>query len=313
VSSAARRHRLVRVASFSVCAIAIGYLVALVVRDIHSIRTGIAQVEPWHGLLAVFALMAAMTTFGLAAAFNVRMMGYRVPLASICYAFFLSQIGKYVPGRVWLYAIRGVLYSRYGIPIRVSALSMVIETALYVASALAVGLLLVPFEQFGLGVVDSTVVVVLLVGLGVSCSPPVLNWLLARWCRRSDAGTDKDDSVRVGYTYLGSILGTYALAWLGVGAAFLVLTRSVTPVSLNSYPQVTAAILAGCIAGYLVPLAPAGLGVRELVLTGALTVLFSPAIAALLALLARCWWTLSEFGCIGLALGVRWIASSRDR
>lgn len=298
-----------RIASVAFCTVALGCVLAIAIRDIDAIVALGEHANLWLSLVATLALMVAMSVFGAAVAINLRMLGYAISLADGCYAFFVSQIGKYVPGKVWLFAIRAQTYSRYGVSLRLCAVSMAIEIALYLGAALAIGLALAPFDVTVHGSLTPAVAVWSAIVLLGCASVPILNRVLVAWypAEENDIG-----AVRVSYLHLSSLLACYCFGWLAVGAAFLLLAHAIAPVSIGVYPQLTSAFALACVGGYVVLLAPAGLGARELVLTGILTPSLGPGTAAALALLARCWWTLAELNWVGIALFVRWFRNRGD-
>jgi uncharacterized membrane protein YbhN (UPF0104 family) len=99
------------------------------------------------------------------------------------------------------------------------------------------------------------------------------------------------------------------IAWIGYGVAFWMFARGATP-SVSGNPwQFVALFSASYLAGYLVLIAPGGVGVREGVLTALLVAmgLASTGDAVLLGVLSRGWLTVLEIvpGLISLALHPR--------
>lgn len=249
--------------------------------------------------LAVLALMLALMPLAVAVSINLRILGYHVTVLDGCYAYFMSQPGKYLPGKVWLFAVRGAIYSRYGIRPRIAAFSMALEVVLYVASALIIGMTMALFSDSWQFPFSSAWLVAFILGSLVLCSPPMLNYLLKRLCPETTGDTS---NARVGFVHVASVLACYLFAWLSIGFAFLLLTRASAVAPPSSYSELTAAFAIACVAGYFVVLAPGGLGPRELVLTAALAPSVGPGHAATLALAARCWWTLAELGCVAVTM-----------
>lgn len=170
----------------------------------------------------------------------------------------LSQLGKYLPGSIWQFVGRAAAYRNLGAgygPIRDALLC---ESLWIVAGAAAVGLLLT-----GPGIVS------ILTG---SLSSFVGWWLLGGFATVSSA-------VVAAALWKRDVLGRYArLAmpsvravlvqagiWSTLGLAFWVLTRAC---GLDvGVPFAIGLFAAGYAVGFMVPIAPAGLGIRDAVLT----------------------------------------------
>jgi hypothetical protein len=94
----------------------------------------------------------------------------------------------------------------------------------------------------------------------------------------------------------------YGLTWVLLGLAFSLFVTAFVPEALGHSRQIAGAIAASYLAGYLVLLAPAGIGVREGAMTGLLTAI--PAIplsaAVVISVTSRIWFTIAEL----LPLGV---------
>jgi glycosyltransferase 2 family protein len=93
----------------------------------------------------------------------------------------------------------------------------------------------------------------------------------------------------------------YALYWVVTGIAFAGLVRSLHPLAAADVPLAVAAYAAAYAIGFLALITPAGLGVREGVLTVALAQIMPVGVALAVALLSRLWMMLVELLGAGLA------------
>ncbi len=223
-----------------------------------------------------------------------------------------SNLGRYLPGKVWqLTGIAAYARAR-GEP---GAAAFVVSLALQ-AVMLATGAVV------GFGLVGDTAFErvspwALAVGGLVAVaalSPPSLRALMAIGRRLlKEPGEDPTTELTTGGLVRAGLIGL--VVWGLYGAGFWAVIEGLldpNPVSLSAAIGVFAA---GYIAGYIVLLAPGGVVVREGAIAGLLGVVagipFGP--AAALAIAARAWTTSAELIAFALALGVGLRRGPTDR
>ena len=156
----------------------------------------------------------------------------------------LSQVAKYVPGNIFHLAGRQTLGMAAGLPARALAKSALWELGLIAVAGAMFGLLAAPLMWSDLTVPVSTGVFgALAVGIVL-----VLRWLL---------------SPSVGDALVWQIIFLAISGTVFMGALALV---SPSAVSLLTFSPLCGAYVIAWLAGLVTPGAPAGLGVRELVL-----------------------------------------------
>lgn len=144
---------------------------------------------------------------------------------------------------------------------------------------------------------------VLALGLHPSIVNPVLQFLLKRTRYR-------DTSVALRYGQILQLFGVYVAFWTIIGAGFAQLIRSVHPCDSSELVAVGAAFCLAWVVGFLAFLTPGGLGVREGALAIFLVPLLPVPLPALVAILARLWWTLGEL--MAIALAAIWMRGLRQ-
>lgn len=197
--------------------------------------------------------------------------------------FARSQLAKYVPGNIFHLAGRQVLGARHGLGHRALVASAMLEAWGLVTAALSittVGILLTPerYLPASLGLPAG----VLIAGLVVCLAMP---WLLRFWPRlhasvRRRSGLiqtlDRIDLLRFARLDRVVALVPIVLRYLAFfsisGGLLAALTYAAKPSTSLSQLMVVGAFAAiAWIGGYLTPGAPAGLGIREVILATALT------------------------------------------
>ncbi|MEP9381189.1 lysylphosphatidylglycerol synthase domain-containing protein [Nocardioides cheoyonin] len=195
--------------------------------------------------------------------------------------FFVSQLGKYVPGSVWPLVAQMQFGRRWGAPRRVMLAAGVLLLGVVTASGIAVGAVLLPWSSPG-GLTRYWWLLVLLLAL-LPCLhprfvPAVLDLALRRLGR---------EPLGVGVTGRGlaAAVAWSVVTWLVLGVHLLVLMAPYDGVRAAALAAATGGIAFAWAAGIAFVPAPAGAGVREgvLVLTLGPLVGGTPALAIALA------------------------------
>lgn len=223
--------------------------------------------------------------------------GVAIPFPKAMAAWFYSQLGKYVPGKVFLYLGRLHFYVREGRPAGPVTLAFGVE---FVGN-LAASFFTVIVAGFTLdvpGFVQYRWLLAVALGvLVVGLHPRLLEWAIgraARLFRRSPF------PVTLTYPQLLRYLGFYVLNWLLFGVALYVIIRSFYPLDFSSILYLTGAFALSSMIGILAVFAPSGLGVREGILALFLNQVMPTAVALVVAVASRLWLTIVELACAGL-------------
>jgi uncharacterized membrane protein YbhN (UPF0104 family) len=252
------------------------------------------RIEPGWLLLsaAVVWLMYGL----LIAAWRTMLVSWGQPLDGWTAAriWTVSNLGKYLPGKVWAVAGMALMSQRAGIAPWAATGSAIILQVLAIGSGAAVagltgrGALEAAHPGAGLALV--ILVIGAAAGVALLLWPPVLGRLL----RLAAPGAER----RGAPARFGIFVGIAAnlIAWLGYGAALWMLARGLLP-STGLAPGLAVAVFtASYLAGFLALFAPGGLGVREglfiLMLQGPLGI----GAATALAVASRVLLTITELG-----------------
>lgn len=214
-----------------------------------------------------------------------------VDAARIC---MVSNLGKYIPGKVWAIAGNALLAQRAGVEAHAAVAAAILNQALAIGSGVILVGVLSPaaLRVYGNGYVVATVAlgVLALVAVLTLTSPHALRLLQ----RILPASIPPLAPVSLG-VMLGSLTAN-ALAWGGYGIAFLVLARGLTPDAALKWAQATTVFTISYLVGLVALFAPGGVGVRE----SAFTLLLAPRLglklALALALATRVLLTITELG-----------------
>ncbi len=206
----------------------------------------------------------------------------------------VSNLGRYVPGKVWQIGAMGAMARELNVSPVAAAGSALLGTLVNILAGFAVALIsgraLLSHASSGIG---ATRIIVLVAAGGVLLLAPMLvpriTRLVARVLKRPVEVSLPARAVV--YSLAGNII-----AWLVYGAAFHVFVFGMLGAAAGGYQAYLAAYTISYLVGYIFLFAPAGVGFREEAMLQVLQragLALSPE-AALVTLSSRVWLTLLE-------------------
>ena len=229
--------------------------------------------------------------------------------APLLRAFARSWLARYLPGKVWVYGARVVHTDASVTPRRIVANSLVDEFALIVGTATALGVGLWTWSLAG----PVAGLPVLLVGLAAvvlavsrldQLTHVALSFLGGRLPRRwKEAGQElrragEDPGLGLRATVL--FTGGYLVNIFVGGLAFVLVVASLGDIGWDDVPLLVGGFVLAAVVGIVAVFAPAGLGVREVVLVGFLSPVVASPVAASVAVLIRVLMVLTDVLFVGL-------------
>ena len=219
----------------------------------------------------------------------MRMLGASLSVPDAFGLFFVSQLGKYVPGGVWNVVAAGELGADLRVPRRTSVSAMMVALVISVASGLVVA---APALLLSAGAGAYVWVWALVPVLAALLAPPVLDRLLGvamRVLRRDPIDHELSWGgvlVAVGWSLAGWLLAGLQVWALAVGLGAEPGLRTIG-LSVGGYAL-------AWVVGFLFLIAPAGVGVREIVLIAVLGGAAGSATVLAVALLSRVLLTVAD-------------------
>ncbi len=214
--------------------------------------------------------------------------------------YMVANLGRYVPGKLWQIAGLALLARARGVPAPIATAAAVVGQAVALAGASLVGFLALGSAGPHLSR-WAPMAVAATIGIGtVVVVPKIFRPLIRLWLRWAPGETPKEVPISAlkGFRWLT----LYTLNWGGYALAFWMLVRGLSlPGGLL---DVGPAFAAAYVMGYVVLVAPAGLGVREASMLAFLSPIMGPSGAALAAVAARVWTTVVEV----VPAGAFWLA-----
>jgi len=214
--------------------------------------------------------------------------------------WFYSQLGKYLPGKIWLLLGRIYYYQSRGKSKKSVSVALYFEmVTVIIAGGIIFLAALVLFREtrsFYSGKQLLWLVPFFIVAFA-SAHPRVLqkimNSVLILFRR-------EPISLSVSYGDILWIVIVCIVAWVIGGIGFYLFVDSIYPVAPQYILFLTGALAISSTLGLIVIFAPSGLGVREGVLVYLLSFMMATPTAVIISILTRIWMTLIEIGLIGV-------------
>lgn len=234
-------------------------------------------------------------------------LGHTIPFSHTAYFWSVSEIKRYVPGNIWSYLGRGVLFAQKGMSKRDLFLGFFLEAQVLVIASCILALpavfylakMFLPNISF---FIESLASLGLLLGVvAYIWQRKVLFFLPKKLHKVSDMLASPHTTHELSHICLWGI-GVFLFFGLGYLASMYAFVSVMSPVLLLSLS------VFAFIVGYLALLTPSGLGIREGMLVFGLSTFLSANEAVSIALLGRILLTLAEV----IALGITYLLYKND-
>jgi uncharacterized membrane protein YbhN (UPF0104 family) len=296
-----------KIIGLPVAAIILFFIIRNLVSGLKEIGQYEVSIDGWRVALAFCVFIVVFPAYARLWQYTLERFGHRVGFLRSMRMWFLSQAGRYIPGKVWFALGRIYLCEREGIPAATTSVALGVEILLVLGSSLIV---------FALGAVAGTgglrypysLALLLLPVVFTGIHPGIIKAVLRK------LGRDLT-GFRLTYSNALLLLVCYAGCWCVYGFGFYLIATSVrlgpgsplvAPVGTFSLIRQLSGINAiSWSAGLLSVVTPAGLGVREGVSSVLLGSLFVKPYPSLVPLVARVWVTIAEFATIGALVFAR--------
>src|SRR4030042_1546391 len=227
-------------------------------------------------------------------------MGIAIPIRETLESWFYSQLGKYLPGKIWVLLTRIYYYESRGKSKKSISVALYFEmvTILMAGGFIFLASLIFFGERWPIYSWRQSGWLILLFLLGLVILHPsllqkILNWVLVRLNK-------EPISLSISYLDVLWILFICIVAWMVGGIGFYLFIDSVYPVAPQFILFLTGALAISSTLGLVAIFAPSGLGVREGALVYLLSFVMATPVAVIISILTRIWMTLIEIGLIGM-------------
>jgi glycosyltransferase 2 family protein len=289
-----------------VAVLVLAAVIVAVIRTWHSVSTEISRIPLWAVAAALVLMLLGLVPTVAAWRILLADLGSPLPWPAAVGVFFVGQLGKYLPGSLWVVLAQSDLAARHGVPRRRTAVVGLVQVGISIVVGLAMGVLAVPALVAG-GVNKAWLVTLVALPVGAAIlHPPILNRVVAvglRVLRREPLEHEFSRRAVAGAAVVS------AVAWFLIGMQLWVLA-----VGLDAPPG-RALLGAGfgyalaASIGLLIVVVPAGLGARDVAIVLTLSTMMPRSAATAVAIVSRFVVLVADL----IAASAGWAYERRDR
>lgn len=225
--------------------------------------------------------------------------GRLLPFLTAFRIWVLSNLGKYVPGKVW--AVAGMVYMlrKENVSSSNAVSSSLLHQAYSIAASGLFAAVILGTEVFsGLTwiswIIGAAVLVIVLY-------PPSFAWCVNLGLRLFRRGPIE---ITISPLRALGIFTVYLLSWVVYGVSLWTMLKGLSPTDIGIW-EGSASFVAAYLIGFLAVFAPGGLGVREGILTLLLSTHMDASLAGVVAVASRLWTSVVELlGLVPIGLGL---------
>ena len=258
------------------------------------VTAAVSAMNPWWVAASFGVLILGLIANALSWTTILNGLGHTLPVARGAQIMLVGQLGKYVPGSVWAYVLQMELGRQHGV-----ARARVLVTSLYAAgigvvSSLILGAFALPQISSGH---PALLWLFVLLPVGLACLHPAVMTFLANLALRLFRREPLEHQVRIGT--IAKAVGYSLASYVLYGVHLWLLTNGT--VAFSEVVLMSAALSLGFTVGLFAFILPSGVGVREAVLIGLLSVVIPVAEASAISLVSRGMFTAGDLLTAGAA------------
>jgi uncharacterized membrane protein YbhN (UPF0104 family) len=297
--SGSRRRWLWRILQVVILAVVFYFMYRAIAPQLRDVRAAdFTRYHPsWALLLLSTVLLLAMYLlhFALWRTIVNALGGARIGAAAAFRVYFVSSLGRYLPGKLWQVAGLAALAQRAGISAVAATAASLLGQLAFLSMGLVFLAALLPSWWGREAVFAAVVLAAFTIALfvisdtrrGATLRHRILNRLGPR-IASAGALLDNLNTRRAAVWWL-----VYGLSWVLLGASFALFVVAFTPDRTEHYREFAGAVAVSYLSG-LILFTPAGLGVRELTMIALLTPLITAPAAVVVSAASRLWFTAAE-------------------
>lgn len=231
-------------------------------------------------------------------------------------AYYVSHLGKYVPGKALALVIRGAMVEKSGVSPMLAGVTGACETLVFMGTGSALFLAVSPIVLSNLSdasrfvpwrwCVEHPTSFAMIVAAVTFATTPFSAWFFTRLCRRivkaSAESVEVEPSISAMLVSKGVCATMFGWCLHTLSLGFVLQSVSTDSFDLSRFPLWLAASTLSMVGGFVILIAPGGLGVREGLLIEILKDQpdIGPAAAIIVAGLLRVTWFVTELASAGL-------------
>lgn len=293
------RARVVTALRWVVIVVVLGFVGRFLVGQWDGVQATLAEIAPLSFVLSALAVLLGVGAGTMSWVLLLQGLGPRVPVPRAAQVMLVGSLGKYVPGSVWAYLLQMELGRAYGISRPRVLVASLYAAGVGVVASLVLGSLALPTVFSGH---EELLPLFALLPVGLVCLHPRVLTSIASLILRAFRREPLDHVI--GLRYVAGALAWQLASYALFGLHLWLLANSLVDPSLYILILLTGAVSLGFTIGVLAFVLPSGVGVREAILVGAMSLVLTQAQATGLTLVSRLVFTAVDLLAAGIAAAV---------
>ena len=289
-----KNKRFIKVVKLLLLALVLFFVVKNIVNNFSNIKDiDLSNLNFGYVLPALVVTIISLFIPVFAWKYLLGILGSNLKILKAMRIWFISNLGRYIPGKVWQISGLIILSGKEGVSKKASSVSVIYSQIVANLIGLSLGLFLFVKDE------KETLNIFLLIGILIVLAilPFVINKLASlalSILKKSKETFEVTYGKFVIYVFLQLV------NWLIMGAAFVLFINIFTELSIIENPVALFILPISWTLGLLAIFAPGGIGVREGIMTVYLSMFISPGLAAVIPWIYRIWLTVFELLLAGI-------------
>lgn len=284
--------------------ISIAFIIKLIIDKSSQLNLDFSKINIFYLLLGIFLFFVYYIFRSLLWQKTLKEKGHKIPFRENTYRFAFSEIKRYVPGNIWSFLSRGVLFNEAGVDKKTLGISLIADVQQVIIGCGLVSLLAIPWLLSSPNELKIKLVSLLPVSIiAIIIFFITTSFIYTRKYLKSDSnGIALHSNILLANLLLPGfslnskikliILSIFTYFIFGVGNFFALL--SIYNIGFNEFLNLSSFFTFSLLVGYLSFITPMGLGVREGVVTLGLSKITTLTNAGAIAIFTRIVLILSE-------------------
>ncbi|MCL6589002.1 MAG: lysylphosphatidylglycerol synthase domain-containing protein [Firmicutes bacterium] len=246
-----------------------------------------------HILLSFIFIVVSKVLLAGNMSYALRFSGAGLPFSKCFRIYNITQLAKYIPGGIWQYIGKAGIYNSEGMKAATIKKGIIVEVLWFLLGAFFTGIcLIVVTKPLLMAEIVKTYQRHFLIG-GIAGLVMAGILFIIYFQKIGNQAREFLSNLRL----LGKVALLQALVWFFLGASFVMVVRPFT-VDYSLFFYLIGLYALAYVIGFVIPFAPAGLGIREAVLVFGLSFFVTPEISVALAGIHRVIYILVEIGLV---------------
>jgi uncharacterized membrane protein YbhN (UPF0104 family) len=262
-----------------------------------------------HVLIASFFIfLVARILRSLTWKISLSLIDEEISLWDSCEIISLSELAKYVPGKVWNLLGNVYLAKKKNISQVKAFTSQILLAMVLVLSGLLIFsvFLLFNFKLFNSNLHNIYLILIIIPIVIFSLHPKTVNTCIQYVLKKTGK---YDTPIKFSFNNLLLLLFCSIILWFFYGLWFYIFTKSIFPLTNVQFPIFMSIYAISWTLGFLAIIVPSGLGIREGVLTYLLGFFMPIPMALAISILSRIWLIICDLLCAFIAMMRRMYAA----